>query len=90
MKPEVPDPAPSESRYWLDSPRNVKKVVAAVYTVCGLLFLADALYEKHPHFDIEGWFGFYAIYGFISCVGLVLAAKQLRKALKRKEDYYDG
>lgn len=89
MKKNAADPAPATSRYWLDDPRNVKKIVFAVYTVCGLLFLADAFYTKHPHFDIEGWFGFYAIYGFVSCVGLVLAARQLRKVLKRKEDYYD-
>lgn len=90
MKKDATDPKPEESRYWLDDSRNVKKVVVAVYTVCGLLFLADALYTKHPHFDIEGWFGFYAIYGFVSCVGLVLAAKRLRQVVKRKEDYYDG
>ena len=35
-------------------------------------------------------FGFYAIFGFVACVGLVLAAKELRKFLKRDEDFYDN
>ena len=32
---------------------------------------------------------FYAIFGFTACVTLVLIAKQMRRILKRKEDYYD-
>jgi hypothetical protein len=33
--------------------------------------------------------GFYALFGFVACVTLVLIAKQMRKILKRKADYYD-
>ena len=33
--------------------------------------------------------GFHAAYGFISCVLLVLAATQMRRFVKRDEDYYD-
>jgi hypothetical protein len=32
--------------------------------------------------------GFY-IYGFVACVVLVVIAKEMRKVLMRKEDYYD-
>lgn len=77
-------------KYWLDDPRNVTRICWALYAVCALLFLADGFYHKHPHFATESWFGFYAIYGFVACVGLVLAAKVLRILLKRPEDYYDG
>jgi hypothetical protein len=34
-------------------------------------------------------FGFYSVYGFVACVLLVLLAKEMRKLLIRKEDYYD-
>ena len=78
-----------ERKRWLDEPRNVKRIFWSVWAVCGLLFVADAFYEKHPHFEVEGWFGFYGIFGFVACVGLVLAAKVLRKIVKRDEDYYD-
>lgn len=76
-------------RHWLDDPSNVKKIVRALFVVCGLLFVADAFYEKHSHFEAENIFGFYAIYGFVMCVALVLAAKVLRIFLMRDEDYYD-
>jgi hypothetical protein len=33
--------------------------------------------------------GFYAIYGFVACVILVLVAKEMRKLVMRDEDYYD-
>ena len=81
--------SPDERPRWLDDPRNVNKIVYTLYTICGLLFVADLLYRKHPHFDFDGWFGFFGIFGFIACVGLVLAAKQMRKVLMREQDYYD-
>ena len=45
---------------------------------------------KHSVFAAEDLFGFYGIFGFMVCVGLVLAAKWLRQYLMRPEDYYDG
>jgi hypothetical protein len=76
-------------RYWLDDPRNVTRLCWLLALVCAALFFADAFYDKHPHFEAESWFGFYGIFGFVACVGLVLAAKWLRRILKRGEDYYD-
>jgi hypothetical protein len=32
---------------------------------------------------------FYAIYGFVACVVLVVIAKRMRKVVIRKENYYD-
>ncbi|MBL27150.1 MAG: hypothetical protein CMM50_06325 [Rhodospirillaceae bacterium] len=78
-----------EKRYWLDERRNVKKVLLALYIVCGVLLLLDLFYHKHVHYPFEGWFGFYGIYGFVACVILVLLAKELRKLVSRSEDYYD-
>jgi hypothetical protein len=52
------------------------------------LFLADFFYHKHVNFAFEHWFGFFAWYGFVCCVALVLLAKQIRKLVKRDEDYY--
>ena len=47
------------------------------------------LFHKHIHFGIQKTPGFYGIYGFVGCVFLVLAAKELRKLVMRSEDYYD-
>lgn len=78
-----------DARRWLDEPRNVTRIVYGLATLCGLALLADFGYTKNPHFAAEGWHGFYAIYGFVVSVGLVLGAKQLRRLLKRDEDYYE-
>jgi len=78
-----------EKKYWLDNPGNVRKILYALYGVWVLLVLADLVYEKETHFPVEGWFGFFGIFGLLACGGLVLASKVLRVFLKRKEDYYD-
>lgn len=85
--PHTPDD--SGRKYWLDHPKNVDKVYWSVIVISVLVFFGDAFYHKHPEFGIEKYFGFYAIYGFVACVGLVLAAKVLRVLLMRGEDYYD-
>ena len=79
-----------DRKYWLDEPGNVKKIIWALFAVCAALFLADAFYHKHSHFEVENFFGFYAIFGFVVCVALVLAAKGMRLFLMRSEDYYDA
>ena len=74
---------------WLDSPGNVNKIYYGLWIACALSILADFFYDKHGYFHFEEWFGFHAWFGFVACVGLVLLSKQLRKLLKRPEDYYD-
>lgn len=78
-----------DRKYWLDERRNVDRIFYALCTICALLGLADLLYHKHVSFRWEAWFGFYAVYGFVCCVALVLAAKQMRKVLMRDEQYYE-
>ncbi len=82
-------PAPDEKRYWLDDPGNVSKIYLGLWIACLLLIGADLLYHKHAEFWFEEVFGFFAIFGFASYAFIVLSAKQLRKVLKREEDYYD-
>lgn len=77
-----------ERKYWLDQHNNINKIFYSLVFICALLFLVDILYKKHTYFIFEGWFGFFAWYGFICCVVLVLLATQMRKLLKRSEDYY--
>ena len=81
--------ANQKKKYWLDDHRNVDKIFYILCGCCGLLFAADWFYHKHVQMEWEAWYGFYALYGFVACVSLVLIAKELRKILMRKEDYYD-
>ncbi len=78
-----------EKRHVFDDSRNVKRAIYALYVVCALSFLADFLVHRHVDHPWEALFGFYAVYGFVACVILVLVAKQMRKVLMRREDYYD-
>ncbi len=78
-----------DKKYWLDKPGNVNRLVYALYVACAVLIPMDFLYHKHINFSFESWFGFFSWFGFIACVALVLAAKQMRKIVKRDEDYYD-
>ena len=80
----------NERKYWLDDRKNVNKVIYGLYTICAIVALLDVFpYKHHLHFNFEYWFGFSSFYGFVACVSLVLAAKQLRKIVMRPEDYYD-
>ena len=74
---------------WLDEPKNVAKIYRGLWIFGGLLALADLVVHRHAEAGIDGWLGFYAAYGFVACVALVLAAKLLRRIVMRPEDYYD-
>ena len=78
-----------EKTYLFDNPRNVSRLLSGFYVICGALLLADFVVHRHIVHSWEGFPGFYAIFGFVACVMLVLIAKQMRKVLMRKEDYYD-
>jgi len=54
-----------------------------------LTVLVDLFHHKHGEFGFQEWIGFDAVYGFLSCVVLVLGARGLRRRLMRREDYYD-
>lgn len=55
------------------------------------IFVAlDFFVEHHPYFSWEGTPGFFAVYGFISCVLIVAVSKLLgRLFLQKKEGYYE-
>lgn len=69
---------------WLE---QNEKWVKVLYVVCAVAFLAGIPFATEGHYWFEKYV-FHAIYGFVSCVVLVLAATQMRKVLMRDEDYY--
>jgi membrane protease YdiL (CAAX protease family) len=81
--------ADPKRRHMFDDPKNVKRVIYALYTACAVSVIAEFFIHPHVVHPWEALFGFYAIYGFVACVLLVLIAKELRKVLMRREDYYD-
>lgn len=78
-----------QRRYLFDEPRNVRRVVRGLVALCIVLIGLDLILHRHVVHPWEDVFGFYALYGFVACVLLVLLAKELRTLLKRDECYYD-
>lgn len=75
--------------YLFDNPRNVTRLLRGFYIICAILFVADFVVHRHAVHPWEGLPGFFALYGFVACVVLVVIAKEMRKVLMRKENYYD-
>ena len=89
----------AERSHYFDDPGNVRRFLRVFYALClvavlldplGMLLHALGLGElRHAERSWEGLPGFYAAYGFVACVLLVLVAKKLRGILMRDEDYYE-
>ncbi len=78
-----------EKAHMFDNSRNIKLVIYTLYGLCAIFFVADAFVHRHIDHAWEKLFGFHGVYGFVACVLLVIGAKELRKLIMRKEDYYD-
>ena len=81
--------AVSELRHFFDHPQNVKRVLRVFYGLAAGLFLIDLVIHRHVIHEWESFTGFYAVFGFIACVVLVLVAKQLRKLVMKNESYFE-
>ncbi len=74
--------------HWLARPTTIKLLWRVFAVVLALLVLAQAFIYVKGYFEVDAWFGFGAVFGFLSCLAMVLFAKGLGYALKRDEDYY--
>jgi len=88
-KPVAPAPEDKKPEHVFDDPKNVKRAIQVLFAVCGVVFVLDFIVHRHVDHPWEAFIGFYAVYGFVACVLLVLAAKAMRTVLMRKEEYYD-
>ena len=76
---------------WLVDAKNRGTVKKASYAVLIIVFGVDFLIHRHhATFMWDEFPGFSAVYGFISCVVIILVSKAIGHAfLMKKEDYYD-
>ncbi len=74
---------------WFYRKSSIKKLWIGAIVVLALTVLAEIVIALHPHFKIEDLFGFHALFGFFSCVIMIVFAKFLGFLIKRKDDYYD-
>lgn len=78
-----------EQKGYFDKPENIQKMLKVFYVLCALLVIVDFIVHRHIYHSWENIPAFYAIYGFVGCVVLVVIAKKMRNFLMRGEDYYD-
>ena len=74
---------------FFDRPLTIKWILRILYGVCVALVVVDFVVHRHIETAVEKLPAFYALYGFVACVILVLIATQMRKYLMRDEDYYN-
>lgn len=85
-----PEAPPDEPTHWLVRPGTIRGIWTVFALILAGLVAGDLLVHHHEHFRLDGFFGFYAWYGFGTCVLMVLGAKFLGIFLKRPDTYYPG
>jgi len=75
--------------HWLTRPTTIRWLWIIGYSVLAMTVLLQLLIPVKGYFGVDSWFGFGALFGFLSCVLMVFGAKFIGKLLKRPEDYYD-
>jgi hypothetical protein len=72
--------------------RHLKAVVRLCFGALALLLLVDAFLvnKEHAHTAAERWPAFWALFGFIGCVLIIILSKWFGHAgIMTREDYYD-
>lgn len=81
--------ATGQEKHWLVRPSTIRKLIYLSIIVLSIVALLDFAIKSYSNFGIDGTPFFYSWYGFVTCVGMVVAAKLLGIFLKRKDSYYD-
>lgn len=74
--------------------RHLRGVVQGSGLLLALLVIVDAIpgvvNKEHAHTAVERWPGFWAVFGWLGCVLLIVVSKWLGHAgIMQREDYYD-
>ena len=77
------------SDHWLVRPSTIRKLWIGSIIGLVLLVATDLWIHHHAYFGLDGTFGFYAWFGFLSCVAMVVGSKVLGVMIKRPDTYYD-
>ena len=79
-----------EPDHWLVRPETIRWIWRISIVILALTVLLQLVIKVKGYFGVDGWLGFGAAYGFLSCLAMVLVAKGLGFVLKRDDDYYQG
>ena len=78
-----------QNKHWLLRKENIRKLWMIFIAMLLVTLVSGLFVHQHESFGIEDSFGFFAWYGFVTCVGMVVFAKLLGVFLKRPEGYYE-
>ncbi|MEM1080540.1 MAG: hypothetical protein AAGH65_03070 [Pseudomonadota bacterium] len=78
----------TSSDHWLVRPNTIRLLCWISAVILAATVAAQFFIHVHSYFPIGEVFGFNAVYGFLTCVAMVVFAKVLGVALKRPVDYY--
>jgi len=79
---------PKQQDAWLVRPSSIKTLWRFFWAILILTVLAQLVIKVKGSFGFDSWIGFGAVFGFISCLLMVLFAKALGMLLKRDQEYY--
>ena len=79
-----------EPDHWLVRPATIRWIWRISIAVLAITVLLQFAIKVKGYFGVDGWLGFGAAFGCLSCLAMVLVAKGLGFVLKRDEDYYKG
>ena len=79
-----------EPDHWLVRPETIRWIWRISIVILALTVLLQLVIKVKGYFGVDGWLGFGASYGFLSCLAMVLVTKGLGVVLKRDDDYYQG
>ena len=93
-RPDPPRVSPNHERpeaekHWLVRRATITRLWLGFGVILALTVIANIWIDVHGAFGIDGTFGFFAWYGFLTCVAMIVAAKVLGIFLKRPDTYYD-
>jgi len=77
-----------KEEHWLVRPDTIRLLWKVFIAVLVLTVLAQLVIGVKGYFGVDGWIGFGAAFGFLSCLIMVVVAKGLGFVLKRNENYY--
>jgi hypothetical protein len=78
-----------KKKHWLVRPENILRLWIVFIAILIVCVAGDFFIHQHAYFGLDGTFGFYAWYGFVTCVLMIVVAKVLGILIKRPDNYYD-
>ena len=83
-------PRDAGDKHWLVRPGTIRRLWVVFAAILALTVAAQAVAPVAGHFGFDGWFGFSAAYGLLTCVAMIVVAKVVGIFLKRRDSYSDS